>query len=261
VYLISKPPPVETEMEEESGGDSPESLPARADKLEFRLNLVEDGTIVRAYYDYAVDNAATPAPVMVSMVSKDGWLELLLNAGEEDMLIKRVRIPAIEPASPDAEEFDLTISGKEGSENRGFPVVSLSITTYTNQLCADISFEENAEIQTEPVALVYPVGGTASFYLGSGDATSVTAVISDMGVLFNRPAKPHTQQAVAVQKAAPQKAESPRPPPPSEDAQWKNGVRDIIGDYITHDRIPPLGDAPFTVYSPQAGKPAAHRDG
>ncbi|MDR2783751.1 MAG: hypothetical protein LBB48_07955 [Treponema sp.] len=234
VYLISKPPPMEMDMEKGSGGgESPESFPARTDKLEFRLNLVEDGAIVRAHYGYATDSdAANPAPVMVSMVSKDGWLELLLNTGEKDMLIKKVRMLAIEPASPNAEEFDLTISGKEGSENQDFSVVSLSITTYKNQLYADISFEENAEAQIEPVALAYPVSGAANFYLGSGDnASDVTAVISDLGILFNLPTKTHMRQAVAIQAAG----FPPPPPPPAPGGapgapHGAHGIRDTGGD-------------------------------
>ncbi|MDR1074140.1 MAG: hypothetical protein LBL45_10790, partial [Treponema sp.] len=135
VYLISKPsPPMETDKEEETdSGDSPESLPARTDKLEFRLNLVEDGAIVRAYYDYAMDSADS-APVMISLVSTDGWLELLLNAGEEDALIKKTPLPTIKHVIPDAEEFNLTIATISGEEeiekqqdfqNQDFPVVSL----------------------------------------------------------------------------------------------------------------------------------------
>ncbi|MDR0374238.1 MAG: hypothetical protein LBH85_00735 [Treponema sp.] len=221
VYLISKPRPVEADMKEESdGGDSPESPPARTDKLEFYLNIVEDGAIVRAYYDYAMDSDS-PASVMVGVVLRDGWLELLLNAGEEDVLIKKVRMPAIKPASPDVEEFDLAIFGKEENENHDSPVVSLSVTTHKNWLCADISvdifFEKNAETQTEPVALPYPVSGAANFYFGSGGGVaSVTAVISDLGVLFNLPAKQYMrqliQQVAAVQALDLQEADSPPPP-------------------------------------------------
>ncbi|MDR0706890.1 MAG: hypothetical protein LBF60_03305, partial [Treponema sp.] len=209
-YLISKPPPMDME-EESDGGVPPESLPARTDKLEFRLNLVGDGTIVRAYYAYATESAGL-APVMVSVVSKDGWLELLLNAGEEDSLIKAVRLPAIKPARrPDGEEFASTISGdddeKQEIENHAFPVVSLVITTEENYLRADISFEEHTETYTEPIVLAEPLSGAAAFYLGSGDdsiaAGGVVAVISELGVLFNLPARSHVQQASPVEETAP----------------------------------------------------------
>ncbi|MDR0557746.1 MAG: hypothetical protein LBG43_07780 [Treponema sp.] len=220
VYLISKPPPMETDREEESGdGDSPERFPARTDKLEFRLTLVEDGTIVRAYYDYA-EESDSPASVMVSMVSKDGWLELLLNAGEEETLIKKTPLPAISPASPNAEEFDVTVSGEEETEsqdvqNQNFPVVSLSVTVEENQLCADISFEENAEVYTEPVALAAPLSGSATFYLGSGDE-GVVAVISELGALFNLPATSRKRQAVVATVETPAPLEAIAPPPPPD---------------------------------------------
>ncbi|MDR2447125.1 MAG: hypothetical protein LBD58_07545 [Treponema sp.] len=223
-YLISKPPPMEINMEEESGGDGQqENLPARTDKLEFRLKLVEDGTIIRAYYDYATDGAS-PSSVMVSVVSKDGWLELLVNAGEEDALIKAIRLPAIKPASrPDAEKLASTISGDDDGEkteieNHNFPLLSLIITTEEIYLCADISFEGHTEPYTEPTVLADPLRGTATFYLGSGDDNAasggVVAVINELGVLFDLPAKSHIQQPPTVEEeTAPPETGDPPPPP------------------------------------------------
>jgi hypothetical protein len=195
-YLIPNTRPAAPVETEPSGveGIETDNVITKTEGLLFRLKLLEEGIIMSGRYNYIADgsnsdsvtggfttNGFTTGGLTVRLVFKEGNLELLVNMGEEETLVKKISAAHITNVS--------AAPGGEGEalEKPDFLIVRLNFRIGQNQLFADMSLENAAVINTEPVTLPKPLSGMATFQLGSGSGSTV-AVIKELGVALNRPA-------------------------------------------------------------------------